>query len=122
MLRPLAVLVMAAFVATAAPALADPGYTANTLPTLSVFNRTGTTVKVEFLENGVVKGTVTLYKTTSYVPVTLRGTFTMVGTVDVNGKNVAIASRGGVALVAGTSFNVSVEPNGAGGFIFKNGP
>jgi len=118
MLRPLAVLVMAAFVATAGPVLADPGYTAHTLPTLSLFNRSGSTARVEFVENGVVKSTVTLYKTTSYVSITLKGSYVLTGTVDANGKSVAIARRG-VTLVAGTSFNLSVESNGSGGFVFK---
>jgi len=117
MLRPIAALVMAAFVATAGSALADPGYTATTLPTLSVFNRTGTTVKVEFLENGVVKGTVTLYASTSYVPIALKGSFVMTGSVG----SVPITHRA-VTLEAGKSFNVTVEPNGTGGYYFKNGP
>lgn len=121
MLRSLAVLLIAAFVATAGPAIADPQYNASNLPTLSVFNRTGKTVKVEFLENGAVKGSLTLYKTTSYVPVHLQGTFTMTGSVDVDGKWAAITSRHGVTLALRNSINISVEPSGTG-FIFKNGP
>jgi hypothetical protein len=121
MLRPLAVLLVAAFVATSGPAFADPGYTAHTLPTMSLFNRTGATAKVEFVENDVVKSVVTLYKTTSYVSITLKGSYTLTGTVDVDGKTMPIAHRG-VLLEAGKSFNLTVDANGAGGYHFKNGP
>ncbi len=121
MVRSLAGLLVAAFIATAGAAIADPQYNASNLPTLSVFNRTGKTVKVEFIENGAVKRNLTLYRTTSYVPVHLQGSFTMTGSVDVDGKWVAITSRHGVVLALRSSINISVESSGSG-FIFKNGP
>lgn len=121
MLRPIATLVVAAVVATLAPALGDPQYNAHTLPTMSLFNRTGGAVKVEFFENGAVKSVATLSKTTSFVPIALKGSYTLGGTVDANGRLVAIVSRT-VQLEAGRSFNLTVESNGAGGFVFKNGP
>jgi len=121
MLRPIAAFAIAILLAAAGPAHADPQYNAHTLPTLSLFNRSGGTAKVEFVENGAVKSAVTLAKTTSYLSVTLKGSYTLTGTVDANGKVVAIASRG-VHLEAGKSFNLTVEANGSGGFIFKNGP
>jgi hypothetical protein len=121
MLRSIAALVIAAFAMTSGSTLADPQYTAHTLPTLSLFNRSGNNAKVEFVENGVVKSAVTLYKTTSYVPITLKGSYTLTGTVDVNGKNVPITHRA-VTLEAGKSFNLTVESNGTGGYYFKNGP
>ncbi|HEY8322436.1 MAG TPA: hypothetical protein VIG46_11670 [Candidatus Baltobacteraceae bacterium] len=121
MLRPIAALAVAAVLATAGPAHADPQYNAHTLPTLSLFNRSGGTAKVEFVENGAVKSVVTLSKTTSYVSIALKGSYTLSGTVDANGKVVPIAPRG-VHLEAGKSFNLTVESNGNGGFVFKNGP
>jgi hypothetical protein len=120
MLRSLAVLLVAALVATAGPALADPGYTAHTLPTANLFNRTGHTVKVEFRENGVLKSTMVLYKGSSIYPVHLQGRFVMTGTVDDNGKSVAVA-EGTVTLKLGASLNISVDSNGSNGFRFRDG-
>jgi len=121
MIRSLAVLVMAAVVATAGGALADPQYTANTLPTLSLFNKSGGEAKVQLHENGVLKGSFVLSRSTSYVQSTLRATVTLSGTVELDGKTVAIAPRSGVALIAGKSINISVVPSGSG-FAFANGP
>jgi hypothetical protein len=121
MLRSLAVLLVAAFIASSGSAIADPQYNANTLPTLSIFNKSGGATTVQLHENGVLKGNFILSKSTSYVQTTLRATVTMSGTVDVNGKIVAIAPRSGVALVAGRSINISVVPVGSG-FAFANGP
>lgn len=120
MLRSLAVLLVAAFVATAGPAMADPGYTRATLPTANLFNRTGHTVKVEFREKGVVKRAMTLYKGSTIYAVDLQGTFVMSGSVDVNGKNVAVAERT-VELKLGASLNISVDSNGSNGFRFRDG-
>jgi hypothetical protein len=121
MLRSLAVLVMAALVATAGSAIADPQYDAHTLPTLSIFNKSGGDAKVQLHENGVLKGNFILARSTSYVQTTLKATVTMSGTVEINGKTIAITPRGNVALVAGKSINISVMPSGSG-FAFANGP
>jgi hypothetical protein len=116
----LALLVGAAIVASTCSAQADPGYTRATLPTANLFNRTDHTVKVEFREGGAVKRSMVLYKGSSIYAVDLQGTFVMSGTVDVGGKAVAVAPRT-VVLRLGASLNISVAPNGSGGFHFRDG-
>jgi hypothetical protein len=116
----LALLLVAACVATIGSAQADPGYTRATLPTANLFNRTAYTVNVEFREGGTVKRTMKLYKGSSIYPVELQGTFVMSGTVDVDGKLVSITQRT-VVLKLGASLNISAAPNGSGGFHFRDG-
>lgn len=116
----LAILFAATFVATVGSASADPGYTRATLPTANLFNRTDRTVKVEFREGGAVKRSMVLYKGSSIYPVELQGTFVMSGIVDVDAKSVSVTQRT-VVLKLGASLNISVAPNGSGGFQFRDG-
>lgn len=120
MFRPTAALLVAAFAFAAGIAHADPQYNRGTLPTANLWNRSGHTARVEFRENGTIKQSMLTYSGNSTYAISLQGTFVLEGTVDVGGKNVAIVPRT-VKLALGNSLNLSLYPNGSGGYYFKDG-